>query len=97
MRLPTHTNWQDADKTEQQQRSVADTHVLACLTGFLASRRRCVLDEFITAYAELPQNGPGTDVPLPPRGDLVRFIRRHPQVFQYDSQEFIVTLKPVES
>jgi hypothetical protein len=79
----------DAD-TEQkrQEREAKSQHYMECLKSYLQScpHHRCTLDDFVGAYATLPQvvnMSTKEDGPIFPaltkknRGDLVRLIKRH--------------------
>jgi hypothetical protein len=65
-------------------------------TGARYQEGCCTVDEFIAAYPELPGNWCGADGnqywPLPPRGDLVRLIRRHSQTVTYDPNGYVLRI-----
>ena len=52
------------------------------------------IDDFIYSYPHLPGNRVNTDGALefllPPRGDIVRFVRKHRNLFLYDDETYQV-------
>ena len=50
------------------------------------------IDDFIYSYPHLPGNRVNADgqlmFPLPPRGDIVRFVRKHRHLFLYDDNTY---------
>jgi hypothetical protein len=88
MRLLIHTDWQIGDREEQNNRAARESHLIECLLMYMETKPdgACKVDEFMDAYPHLPQNDPTSldYIPLPARGDLVRFTRRHPLYFVYD-------------
>jgi hypothetical protein len=101
MRLVRHCDWREADLQEQEERHTRDSHLIGCLATFLRTQPNghCRVDDFRNAYPSLPQNrtpdgGKEPPYPLPARGDLTRFVRRHPARFIYDKDNFSIILRP---
>jgi len=103
MRLIQHADWEEGDRKEQADRQSKEEHLVACLFLFLQrlGGRGCKVDEFMDAYPTLPPNlaliqaGKEDQIyPLPARGDLVRFVRRHPDNFFYDPDSLSMGLRP---
>eukprot|EP00667_Euglena_gracilis_P002328 EG_transcript_2328 len=104
MRLVKHGAWKEADLQEQEERQLKECHLIDCLTAFLRQQPTlsCRVDDFRLAYPTLPRNQPREGVaeplyPLPARGDLTRFVRRHPNHFVYDKDNFSIILKEKDS
>eukprot|EP00668_Euglena_longa_P006864 GGOE01008201.1.p1 GENE.GGOE01008201.1~~GGOE01008201.1.p1 ORF type:complete len:897 (-),score=110.54 GGOE01008201.1:631-3066(-) len=99
MRLVQHENWEEGDRLEQVERQSKEQHLISCLSLFLERRQgmNCKVDEFMEAYPTLPPNQGLLDIesthPLPARGDLVRFVRRHSCFFVYDPDTLSLSLK----
>eukprot|EP00667_Euglena_gracilis_P021126 EG_transcript_23051 len=100
MRWLQHVNWQIGDDLERADRSHREDHIAKCIVGHLrrTGQRHCTVDAFIEVYPALEENlalqqagQPG--VPLPARGDLVRFVKRHPKLFEYDSVNLRIMLR----
>eukprot|EP00996_Jenningsia_fusiforme_P002726 NODE_3547_length_957_cov_3.842511_g3257_i0.p1 GENE.NODE_3547_length_957_cov_3.842511_g3257_i0~~NODE_3547_length_957_cov_3.842511_g3257_i0.p1 ORF type:complete len:218 (+),score=19.74 NODE_3547_length_957_cov_3.842511_g3257_i0:54-656(+) len=105
--LTSNLGWEFADACEARVRNATESHLVACITEFLA--QKCTssptspsglpgvpgvpVDEFIAAYPSLPLVACNPEAfPLPPRGDLVRFIRKHPGHFYYDDAKWMICL-----
>eukprot|EP00667_Euglena_gracilis_P002686 EG_transcript_2691 len=103
MRLVQHENWEEGDRQEQVERQSKEQHLITCLSLFLERRQgmSCKVDEFMESYPTLPPNLGVHDLesvhPLPARGDLVRFVRRHACYFMYDPDTLSLSLKPDSS
>jgi len=103
MRLVQHEDWEEGDRQEQAERQSKERHLIGCLSLYLERQQNmsCKVDEFMAAYPTLPQNqffrsqfGDEDCLhPLPARGDLVRFVRRHSSHFIYDSETLSMVLK----
>ena len=65
-----------------------ETQTAILLDGALVQ----TIDDFIYAYPHLPGNRVNPDgyleFPLPPRGDIVRFVRKHRSLFLYDDDTY---------
>eukprot|EP00668_Euglena_longa_P036697 GGOE01047179.1.p1 GENE.GGOE01047179.1~~GGOE01047179.1.p1 ORF type:complete len:194 (-),score=53.28 GGOE01047179.1:151-732(-) len=99
MRLVKHTDYKIGDELESAARLAWDEHFTKTLIAHLKSlpSRSCKVDDFMAVYPSLPGNlckpDGSLEFPLPPRGDLVRFVRRHPQHYSYDPSVFLISLK----
>jgi hypothetical protein len=103
MRLVRHCDWREADLQEQEERQSKEFHLISCLATYLRMQPNfsCRVDDFRVAYPNLPQNQPrepggNPPYPLPARGDLTRFVRRHPTHFIYDKDNFSIILKQLK-
>jgi hypothetical protein len=89
-------NWAQGDAQYEYERFMIQQHLRRMLWRFLQlqDHKDQPIDEFINAYPRLPGNPlqwTGQPwIPLPRRGDLVRFIRRNPHLFKYDADTFRV-------
>ena len=99
MRLLKHTDYKIGDEREIAARVAWEKHFTQTLLSYLQSvpEQKCRVDDFMQKYPELPCNQRKADgsleFPLPPRGDLVRFVKRHPQYFGYDPTIFLISMK----
>jgi len=99
MRLVKHTEYKIGDEKEVAARLAWEAHFTKTLIAHLRNlpSRTCKVDEFMAQYPHLPGNvllpDGSLEFPLPPRGDLVRFVKRHPQYFTYDQSLFLIGLK----
>ena len=89
-----HTNWMTADLHTETERSIKKNHIRNMLCIFLRQWQGEIttLDDFMAHYPFLPGNSLGRDrgpiLPLPPRGDLVRFIRQNRHMFLFDDETY---------
>lgn len=102
LRLTRHKNFRFGDQCEKATRQAEVTHLLGALRFYLERQPGywCKVDDFIEAYEHLPCNVRTPDgslvLPLPPRGDLVRFVEKHTDCFRYEKcpKTFIIHLCP---
>uniref|UniRef100_A0A7S1HY81 Uncharacterized protein n=1 Tax=Eutreptiella gymnastica TaxID=73025 RepID=A0A7S1HY81_9EUGL len=100
MRLRTDTTFQKGDDAEKQAREDIDFHLLTTLINFLRTceSNQCKVDDFMAAYPYLPENrrqrnADGTPrFALRHRGDFVRFVKKHPKIFQYVQAGYYIVL-----
>jgi hypothetical protein len=96
VRLCAHTNWQMGDRCKQNLRKVTENHWINCLTSHLLTQPAFTdtVTRFMGVYGVLPINQQfGSEPPtLPPRGNLIRLIRRYKKKFIYDDIERTVRL-----
>lgn len=95
IRLTNNIHFAEGDKQEIFLKKQTNQHIMSCLIAYLESKpdKSCQVDDFMTDYANLPQNiSPyGSPFPLPGRGDFVRFIRKKPNfIYQKDGYRIIL-------
>jgi hypothetical protein len=100
MRWLPHFNWKAGDDLEQADRALREAHFVLCIFSHLRRQDAAdsTVDAFIEAYPTLDENAArmrrnDPPIPLPPRGDLVRFVKRHPSFFDYDAKTLRIMLK----
>ena len=88
-----HHNWEEADRRSEEDQKKVRSHLRYMISLFLHQNwGECrTVDEFISVYPHLPGNrGPNGEpkIPLPARGDLVRFVRQNHDLFIYNSSSY---------
>ena len=97
IRLHSNDNWETGDIKEKQNQKNIEDHIIKHLYKFIEKNGNnvCQMDEFYQYYYSTIKKNQDNFIfrKLPLRGDIVRFIKKHNHLFQYDNKKWIITSK----